>query len=188
MALIMFGFIVFGKKFILLWVGNGYVSAYYIILLLMVPAIIPLTQNIGISIIQAKNKHKFRSVVYACIAVLNICLSIPLAKAYGGVGAAIGTAVANIIGQITIMNIYYWKKVDIDIPTYWKRFITFMLPWGLFSAGVYFVVSKITFRFITIIIAIIIYTLIYLVYAYLFMNNEEKTYVQKFIKKILRRH
>lgn len=187
MALIMFGFIVFGKQFILLWVGNNYISAYYIILLLMVPAIIPLTQNIGISIIQAKNKHKFRSIVYACIAVLNIAISIPLAKAYGGIGAAIGTAVANIIGQITIMNIYYWKKVDIDIPTYWKRFITFMLPWGLFSAGVYFVASKITFRFITLIIAIIIYTLIYLVYAYLFMNKEEKTYVKKIKNRLLRR-
>lgn len=188
MALIMFGFIVFGKQFILLWVGNGYISAYYIILLLMVPAIIPLTQNIGISIIQAKNKHKFRSVVYACIAVLNIAISIPLAKAYGGVGAAIGTAVANIIGQITIMNIYYWKKVDIDIPTYWKRFITFMLPLAIYSAGVYYVVSKIQFRFITLIIAIIIYTLIYFAYAYFFMNEEERSYVKKIIKKVLRRH
>ena len=187
MALIMFGFIVFGRQFILLWVGNDYISAYYIILLLMVPAIIPLTQNIGISILQAKNKHKFRSVVYACIAVLNIAISIPLARAYGGVGAAIGTAVANIIGQITIMNFYYWKKVDIDIPTYWKRFIAFMLPLAIYSAGVYYVVSKIQFRFLTLIIAIIIYTLIYFGYAYLFTNDEEKAYVKKIFKKILRR-
>ena len=187
MALIMFGFIVFGRQFILLWVGNDYISAYYIILLLMVPAIIPLTQNIGISILQAKNKHKFRSVVYACIAVLNIAISIPLARAYGGVGAAIGTAVANIIGQITIMNFYYWKKVDIDIPPYWKRFIAFMLPLAIYSAGVYYVVSKIQFRFLTLIIAIIIYTLIYFGYAYLFTNDEEKAYVKKIFKKILRR-
>lgn len=188
MALIMFGFIVFGRQFILLWVGNDYIDAYYIILLLMVPAVIPLTQNIGISILQAKNKHKFRSVVYACIAVLNIAISIPLAKAYGGIGAAIGTAIANIIGQITIMNIYYWKKVDIDIPTYWKRFVAYMLPLAIYSAGVYYVISKIQFRFMTLIIAIIIYTLIYFGYAYFFMNEEERAYVKKIIKKVLRRH
>ena len=147
MALIMFGFIVFGKQFILLWVGNDYVSAYYILLLLMIPAIVPLTQNVCISILQAKNKHKFRSVLYICIAVLNIFISIPLAREYGGVGAAVGTAIANIIGQITVMNIYYWKKLDIDIPTYWKRFVSFMLPFAVISAGAYYMASKITFRF-----------------------------------------
>ena len=100
MALIMFGFITFGKQFIILWVGNDYVSAYYILLLLLIPGIVPLTQNIGISILQAKNKHKFRSVLYIGIAILNIFISIPLAKKYGGIGAAIGTAIANLLGQI----------------------------------------------------------------------------------------
>lgn len=187
MALIMFGFIVFGKQFILLWVGNDYIDAYYIILLLLVPAIIPLTQNIGISIIQAKNKHKFRSILYICIAVLNIFISIPLAKEYGGIGAAIGTAIANVIGQITIMNLYYWKKIGIDIPTYWKRFVSFMLPFACFSAGIYFLVTKVTFTFPTIILAIIGYSIIYLLYAYLFTNDEEKEYVRKIKRKLLRR-
>ena len=187
MALILFGFIVFGKQFILLWVGEGYISAYYILLLLMIPAIIPLTQNIGISILQAKNKHKFRSVLYICIAVLNIAISIPLAKAYGGVGAAIGTALANIAGQITVMNFYYWKKADIDIPTYWKHFIIFMLPLAVISMGTYYLVSKINFRFITLVLAIIIFTIMYVIYAYMFMNEEERDYLKKIKKIVLRR-
>ena len=86
------------------------------------------------------------------------------------------------------MNIYYWKKVDIDIPTYWKRFVAYMLPLAIYSAGVYYVISKIQFRFMTLIIAIIIYTLIYFGYAYFFMNEEERAYVKKIIKKVLRRH
>lgn len=187
MALIMFGFIIFGKQFIVLWVGNDYVSAYYILLLLMIPAIIPLTQNIGISIIQAKNKHRFRSILYIAIAILNILVSIPLAKKYGGVGAAIGTALANIIGQITVMNIYYWKKIGIDIPTYWKRFISFMFPLAIISFGVYYLISKINFSFLTLVIAIIGFTIIYVGYAYLFMNDEERGYFNKIKKKILRR-
>ena len=188
MALIMFGFIVFGRQFILLWVGNDYIDAYYIILLLLIPAIIPLTQNIGISIIQAKNKHKFRSILYICIAILNIFISIPLAKLYGGVGAAIGTAIANVIGQITIMNIYYWKKIAIDIPTYWKRFVSYMFPFGLFSIGVYYLVSKVTFTFPTLILAIIGFVIVYLLYAYSHMNDDEKEYVKKIKRKVLRRH
>ena len=187
MALIMFGFIVFGKQFIILWVGNDYVSAYYILLLLLIPAIIPLTQNIGVSILQAKNMHKFRSVLYICIAVLNIFISIPLAKHYGGVGAAIGTAVATLIGQITIMNIYYWKKLEIDIPAYWKRFISFMLPFGVISFGVHYLVSMISFNFPTLILAIIGFTIMYIIYAYFYMNDEEKDYFNKIKRKLLRR-
>lgn len=187
MALIVFGFIVFGRQFILLWVGNDYIDAYYIIMLLIIPAVIPLTQNIGISILQAKNKHKFRSVVYICIAILNIFISIPLAKKYGGVGAAIGTAIANCIGQITIMNFYYWKKIEIDIPTYWKRFVSFTFPFACFSAGAYYAVSKITFTFPTLILAIIAFVIVYLFYAYLYMNDEEKEYVRKIKRKVLRR-
>lgn len=187
MVLIMFGFIIFGKQFILLWVGNDYIDAYYIILLLMVPAIIPLTQNIGISILQAKNKHKFRSVVYIIIAILNILISIPLAKKYGGVGAAIGTAFANIVGQILTMNIYYWKVIKIDIPSYWKRFISFILPLGIISVGIYYLVSKLEFTFIKLGIAAIIFTILYMGYAYMFMNDEEKEYIKLLKRKILRR-
>ena len=187
MTLIMFGFIVFGKRFIVLWVGEEYISAFYIILLLIIPAIIPLTQNIGISILQAKNKHKFRSVVYICIAILNILISIPLARKYGGVGAAIGTMIANIIGQITIMNFYYWKVIKIDIPTYWKRFITFVTPLGIISLAIAYLIKDIKFTFPTLGAAALLYTLLYLIYAYFFMNEEEKTYVNKLKNKLLRR-
>ncbi len=187
MALIMFGFIVFGRNFILLWVGEDYISAYYIILLLLIPGIIPLTQNIGISILQAKNKHKFRSIIYIFIAILNIFISIPLARKYGGVGAAVGTAVANTIGQITIMNYYYWKKIGIDIPTYWKRFVSFMFPLAVISLGIHYLISKIKFTFPTLILAIIAFTIFYFIYAYMFMNDEEKEYVRKIKKKLLRR-
>lgn len=187
MALLMFGIIVFGKQFIVLWVGEDYVSAYYIILLLIIPAIIPLTQNIGISILQAKNKHKFRSVVYIFIAILNIIISIPLAKKYGGVGAAVGTMIANVIGQITIMNFYYWKKIHIDIPSYWKRFILYVLPLGILSFGISELIKNISFSFVTLVISIVIFTILYTFYAYLFMNEEEREYVKKILRKMLRR-
>ena len=188
MALIMFGFIIFGKQFIILWVGSEYIDAYYILLLLMIPAIIPLTQNVGISILQAKNKHKFRSVIYIMIAIFNIFISIPLARKYSGVGAAIGTAVANIIGQIIIMNIYYWKVIKIDIPAYWKRFVLFIFPLSLISFVIFYVVSKIHFNFVLLVIAIILYTIFYGCYAYFFMNEEEKQYVKKIKYKLLRRN
>ena len=47
-------------------------------------------------------------------------MSIPLSKYYGGIGAAIGTAFSLILGQGVILNIYYQKKVGINILEFWK--------------------------------------------------------------------
>lgn len=59
--------------------------------------------------------HKFRSILYVIIACFNIGISIPLSNYYGGIGAAIGTAISLIIGNIIIMNIYYHYKVHLNI-------------------------------------------------------------------------
>ncbi|MFQ9696321.1 MAG: oligosaccharide flippase family protein [Zhenhengia sp.] len=121
MSFILSGFILFGRRFITLWAGSDYDTAYFIALIVMVPSIIPLSQNLGITILQARNKHRFRSVVYIMIAIVNVVLSIPLAKMWGGIGCALATSFATFIGQIVIMNIYYYKVAGIDIPRYWKE-------------------------------------------------------------------
>ena len=82
------GLILFGKNFIRIWAGKAYTNSYYIALLLIIPTCIPLIQSLGVSILQAKNKHKFRSVLLVCISVFNVIISVPLTKLYGGIGAA----------------------------------------------------------------------------------------------------
>ena len=186
MALILFGFIIFGKQFIILWVGEQYIDSYYILLLLLIPSIVPLTQNIGISILQAKNKHKFRSVVYLIIAILNILISIPLSRQYAGIGAAIGTALATIIGQIVTMNIYYWKVVKIDIPTYWRRFIRFMIPLGVISIILRKYISMINSNILCLTLAIL-FVLFYVIYAYFYTNDEEREYLKSIKKRFFKR-
>lgn len=121
MLFILIGFILFGKQFILLWAGVDYEESYAIALLFFIPLTVPLIQNLGITILQARNQMKFRSSLYVVIALLSLGISIPLAKLYGGVGCAVGTAVALTAGQIVAMNIYYYKRIHIDIPLFWKE-------------------------------------------------------------------
>lgn len=121
MSFILIGFILFGKQFIIIWAGSDYSEAYYITLLFFVPLTIPLIQNLGITILQARNQMKFRSVSYVIIAIISLGLSVFLVRYYGGIGCALSTAFALCIGQILIMNIYYFKKVNIDIPAFGER-------------------------------------------------------------------
>lgn len=182
MTLILTAFIVFGRSFIRLWVGDDYSDAYYILILLMGPSIIPLTQNICISIVQAKNKHQFRSIVYIIIALINIAASIPLAIQFGGIGAAIGTACAEILGQFLIMNWFYWKKAGIDIPRYWKNFIKFSLPVAALAIAAFFITKDISFSWVNLMLAIGIYSIAYLAIVLLYSNKYERNLYRSLLR------
>lgn len=187
MALIITGFGLVGKEFILIWQGKDYIQSYYIACILMTPVTVPLIQNTGLSILQAKNKHRFRTVIFFLIAILNVAISIPLAQKYSGIGAAIGTSLSLIIGQIVIMNIYYYKKIHIDIPKFWKEILrmtipiipTFIIGWGINQA-------IIAHSYIVLLVKIIIYTLIYVILIWNFgMNTYEKELLARPIKQIV---
>lgn len=128
LSLVSTGFIFFGRPFIRMWAGEAYDESYFILLLLIIPGTITSTiQNIGIEIQRAKNMHHFRSWLYLSIAIVNIAVSIPLAKVYGGIGAATGTALAILVGNGLIMNWYYHFKVGLDIRFFWKQILS-LLP------------------------------------------------------------
>lgn len=115
------GFITIGKNFVLLWAGPGYGNSWTIGLIVMAPLIIVLTQTIGISILQAKNLHGMRAVIYLVIAVINTFISIYLAKVYGAIGAAVGTSLSLVLGNIVAINFYYHFKVKLNIPRFYKE-------------------------------------------------------------------
>lgn len=186
-GLIITGFVLFGKQFIYLWAGPEYNISYYIACILMIPVTIPLIQNIGISILQAKNLHKFRSVLYAIIALANILVSIPLARTLGGVGTAIGTAVSLIIGNGIIINIYYHKKAKINILEFWKQIIKMSLPIIPLVIVTFIILKYIALtKWLTLAIGMVVYAGIYTIIVYLFtMNNYEKNLFNKPMKILL---
>ena len=121
LAYILSGFIIFGRQFIALWAGAGYSDAYIISLLFFIPLTVPLIQNLGITILQARNEMKFRSVLYIIIALVSLAMQIVLTRYFGGIGCAMGVSGALVVGQILIMNVYYRRRQDLDIMTFWKE-------------------------------------------------------------------
>jgi O-antigen/teichoic acid export membrane protein len=119
LGLVASGVALFGQVFIHFWVGDGFENAYFVALLLIFPASIALIQSLGIEIQRAENKHHFRSIVYAFMALINLGLSIWLCQKYGAVGSAIGTSISLIVANGLLMNMYYYKKCGIDIPLFW---------------------------------------------------------------------
>ncbi len=186
MVLILSGFTFFGQPFIRFWAGGGYEESYVVALLLIYPVTVPLIQNLGIEIQRAKNKHKARSVVYLFIAIANIFISIPLINLYGSTGAAMGTTISLIAGNIVFMNWYYKSRLGINIRYYWRSIFRF-IPALLFPCiiGVLSMLFVDYTNIIKLVFGIIIYVAVYCISMFLLgMNTEEKKMVLAPIKKI----
>ena len=184
--LIISGYIFFGKAFIVLWGGGEYEMAYYVGLYLMIPVTVALIQNLGIEIQRAKNRHKIRSAVYFAIAIGNVLVSIPLIRAYGAVGAAVGTAISFIPGSIFFMNIYYYRVLRLDIPGFWRqmgRIIVAVLPAFVLGIALWLFID--IENWMELLLLILIYSALYCVCVYLWgMNQEEKSLVCAMLRKI----
>ena len=188
-ALILTGFIVFGRDFINLWAGSGYESAYPITLLFFVSLAIPLIQNLGITILQARNQMKFRSLLYILIAVISLVFQIVLAKEYGGIGCAISIAGALFLGQGLIMNIYYQKSQGLNIGLFWKEIMKMSIVPIFIGGGSVFFLHNISFgNWFELGIAITIFAIIYMpTFFYLSMNRSERDLFIKPVMKLLKR-
>lgn len=189
LMLILTGLYIFGESFIKMWAGETYRNAYYILIILTTSVTIPLIQNIGIEIQKAKNKHQFRSLVYLFIAVLNIAVSIPLIKLYAGIGAAIGTAGALVVGNCIIMNIYYHKKIGLDMIYFWKQ-IGLILPSLLVPIilGIFINLKIDLDNILNFFISGLLYVVVYSVSLFFIsMNDSEKQLIINPIESILKK-
>ena len=177
LGLVVSGFVVFGRYFITnIFAGAQYERAYDAALFLIIPALVPLIQNVGIEIQRALNKHQFRSLIYFAMAVINIFVSIPLAQHFGAVGTAMGTAISLVVANGFIMNLFYHKALHLNMLQFWKEISR--CSKGMILPAISGIVIGMCVKFDTMgkyLLMIIIYTVVYCGSIYYFgCNREEK--------------
>lgn len=156
---ITFGFMVCGRDFIHMWMGEGYEKSFLIAIIIMVPNFLVYTNSVVEAVLDAMQKRLVRSVVLCGVALANILLSIVLVHFFGEIGAPVGTAVTTLAGPLVIMNIYYQKAIGIRLRLLFTETFKGILPclfiaalvsaplavilpvsvWGLFVKGAVFV-------------------------------------------------
>ena len=134
LGLIFVGFLVNGQSFIRLWAGAEYAQGYYVALMLMFAHMIIMTQSIGTQILWAKNKHQLQSVIKFVIVAGNILLTIFLIRWDPLMGAAIGTVISLLLGDVLSMNIVFKKEIGISLKAYYTGLFKGILPCLLLSA------------------------------------------------------
>ena len=119
LGLIVVVFLVNGRSFIYLWVGQEYERAFWVAVLLLVPQLFTLSQRVGTHVLWAINKHKVQAILQTIIAFSNVLISFLLIVFYDNLyGAAIGTAISVFAGDFFILNIIFKKEIGIHVIKY----------------------------------------------------------------------
>lgn len=186
LGLVASGFIIFGREFIAIWAGAGFEDAYVITLLIILPFTIDLIQNIGLAILQAMNRYELRARVYFFIGMLNLILAVPLGIKWGGIGCAVATGSAMLIGNGILMNWIYSTKIKLTIKKFWMNIgritisVLCVLLMGLLLEHFVELPGKLGF-----IVKIVVYTFLYGGMIYKFaMNENERNGVKKIAGKM----
>lgn len=188
-ALVMIGYSIIGQDFIRMWAGEDYSEAFWIGFLLMLSVFVPSFQNIGIEIQKAMNMHKARSIVYFFIAILNVLITIPASIKWGGIGAAAATAMCMFLGTVVFMNWYYWKRIGLDIPEFWRSIASilpgFILP---IAVGLIFTHFCEIDSFFDVLLAAVAISVTYGCSIWFFsMNEYEKNLIKSPLRKKFKR-
>jgi O-antigen/teichoic acid export membrane protein len=176
LLLYIFGaFALFGEQFVFLWVGKTYYQSWIIAIIIMIAYTVPLVQSFGNSLLEAKNKMSFKVILYFICITIGTLFGFVLAKNYDGIGMIIGPSIGWIIAQ-NILNIYYHKKINLNIIRFFQELFQKTLIVFLFTLVIGFFIRKIPgdgwFNFI---LKAFLYSIIYVASMYKFgMRIHEK--------------
>ena len=177
------GFITVGKEFIQLWLGTEYEAVYISTVLIILPSLIYVPHEIGLTAITVQNKVKYQALVYICMSVINILVGLILARLYGCLGLCISIFAAYLF-KVIGTDIILAKYMNINISLFYSNVI-------MKASGVFFltIVLSHLFSFIPIygifgfLIRGCFMSVIYIVTMWLFsLNKEEKSFFYSLLK------
>lgn len=130
LLLLLSGFFLFGQHFIRIWLKDTYPAKqlWIVILLLLTPNILEWIETPIFNVMKAKNKQAVRSVLLFSVLVANLFLTVWLVKKIPVYGAAIGTSISCIIGNNILSNIFYHKKIGINMWQFFKGILHGIAP------------------------------------------------------------
>ncbi len=181
LALVTSGFIVFGREFINIWAGASFADAYVMVLLIVLPMSFDLVQNLGLSIMMAKNKYDFRAKLYFVMGIANVGLSYYLAQRYGGIGCALAMGLVLTIGNGLVINCYHKIVNKLDIARFWRELAGCALPVIILTACAVWVDGLLAGGGgVLFLLKLLVYTVLYVLAVYTFaFNAYERELVHK---------
>jgi O-antigen/teichoic acid export membrane protein len=174
-GLIFVGFLVLGRNFISMLVGNNYINAYYCVLLICGYGLLAYPQQIANTYAIVQNRVKDRAIISLISFGVYLLFVFFFGKLWGAVGIAISICLS-LVTQTVLMDIMYAKKLHINIVKFIKKCQIKMLPGLLLFTMISSIISLIPIvGWLGFTVKAIIISFVYALFAWLFfLNKDEK--------------
>ena len=185
LGFVLSGFILWGRSFVRLWVGDVYHTSWVVALLSMIAMTLPLIEGFGNSILEAKKKNRFKSLLSLTTMSVAVITGFFLSKTHGIYGMIFPLIIALVINSF-IMNFYYRKIFGFKIGLFFKK--TLLKPVIVyFTLAVAFIplINYYTINHWTdLLIQVLLFAIFYCVITYYFIMDKTERELIK-IKKSL---
>ena len=182
-------FIMAGRDFFLNWLGPDFQKSYLITVLLVLPGLITIPQEIASTALIASNRVRYNAFSKIVVAVISISLSYILSLRYGATGAGIAIFIGNLIGGAFVLNVIYVRVLKINIWEFFRKCqIDMALPFILVLLVGFVLNYLITdvswlITLIKVVILLLVYTLSGYFHA---INNYEKNLLIEMVKRFVK--
>lgn len=180
------GFILFGKTFISLWVGETYIEVYPLCCILLGTSIFNLSQNTITSVLKAKNILHGKTWILLAATGINALLTFILVPQIGMLGATIGTGFSMLFGYGVALNFYYHKVAKVNMIKYYMETYRGIAPATLLSFGMGLGISIIPLAdWWGFIIKALVYIIVYLIlFLFIGLNKTERYKMHELFTRI----
>lgn len=179
-------FIMAGRDFFLSWLGTDFEKSYLVAVLLILPGLITIPQQIASTTLVAINKVKYDAYSRLIIMVISIVLSYLLSFRHGAIGSGIAIFSGNIIGGGLLLNIVYAHVLKINVWEFFKKCqLSMALPFVLvILTGLVLNYLITDVSWINTIMKIMFMLVVYSLSAYFFaLNSFEKGLISGVLKR-----
>lgn len=177
------GFFILGKEFIILWVGETYIEAWLVAMLIMIAYVMPISQGYAHAILEAKKLMRFKSLLSLILTLVGIVVGGYLSTRYGLQGIIYGIFGALLILQFIIL-FYYQFKLKLDMMRYFKSALfPFFITAAIVCTICFYAFQPLQSSWVLFIVKGACYTILFLGGLYTVLSPKERLYFIKSFKK-----
>ncbi len=123
--------LIYGKPFILRWMGPSYLDSWHVLAVLSVAQIFNTIQVTPSTLLYGISKHKVYSLIVVVEGLINLGLSILLARRYGIVGVALGTLLPVTFTTFVFIPLYANRVIAFPNARFYRALGRILLVGGL---------------------------------------------------------
>lgn len=114
-AFIAFGMVAWSRAFVVRWMGSSFTDIYPVIVILALAVFIETSQATSVNALYASLHQKAYAAINVSEALLNLLLSLMLARPFGMIGVALGTLIPSVIFRCVLQPIIVQKCLQISV-------------------------------------------------------------------------